>query len=66
MNLNNFGQDIELSNDGNSQKEDDSDFEDVESEEEEIKENDHQNQNFTQNHFEMIFNQRMKAIPELS
>ena len=43
MNLNNFGQDIELSNDENTQKEDDSDFEDVESEEEEIKENDNQN-----------------------
>ena len=43
MNLNNFGQDIELSNDESSQKEDDSDFEDVESEEEEIKENDNQN-----------------------
>ena len=56
MNLNNFGQDVELSNDGNSHKEDDSDFEDVESEEEEIKENDHQNCNFTQNNFEMIFN----------
>ena len=59
MNLNNFGQDVELSNDGNSHKEEDSDFEDVESEEEEVKENDHQNQNVTQNHFEMIFNQGM-------